>query len=161
SLRTNRLRLPDILPVPMGPPVPETGLGCPVTSPHATGRRSGSTGVEGVEGVVGAATPGGASDEESAVYQGCYVAQGGVLGALGWLRPLRSGQLALEIVCLYALGVTAGTSPSTYSPDQHLTRAQVATMLVRIWQASGRECPSDADMPFVDVAAELHDPQAG
>ncbi|MDE0369331.1 MAG: S-layer homology domain-containing protein [bacterium] len=59
-----------------------------------------------------------------------------------------------SIVCLYALGVTVGTSPSTYSPDQHLTRAQVATMLVRIWQASGRECPSDTDMPFEDVAAD-------
>jgi len=63
--------------------------------------------------------------------------------------PDRSG-----IVCLHALGITVGTSVTTYSPDQHLTRAQAATMLARIWQASGRECPSDADMPFEDVAVD-------
>ena len=61
--------------------------------------------------------------------------------------PDRSG-----VACLYALGVTVGTSATTYAPGDNLTRAQAATMLARIWQASGRECPADARIPFEDVA---------
>jgi len=41
-----------------------------------------------------------------------------------------------SIACLYALGITAGTSATTYSPDDHLTRAQAATFITRLYEAA-------------------------
>ena len=56
------------------------------------------------------------------------------------------------MACLHTVGVVGGTTAATYSPQRAATRAQVATMLARIWRLSGRECPADAPNPFSDVA---------
>ena len=43
------------------------------------------------------------------------------------------------IAVAYAIGMTKGTSDTTFSPDATATRAQAAAMLVRIYEKLGRE----------------------
>ena len=45
-------------------------------------------------------------------------------------------------------GVTAGTSPTTFSPNSKVTRAQVVTFL---WRYEGNPEPTSSDNPFTDV----------
>ncbi|RMH66833.1 MAG: S-layer homology domain-containing protein, partial [Actinomyces sp.] len=59
---------------------------------------------------------------------------------------------AREVDCVYGMGVTTGTSPSTFSPSAVVTREQMAAFLARTWRALGGACPS-GPAPFVDVAA--------
>ena len=61
-------------------------------------------------------------------------------------------QLAADAGCLRGLGVTSGTSAGTFSPERPVTRAQTASLLARVWQLSGRDCPDDGALPFDDVA---------
>ncbi|MEM9466032.1 MAG: S-layer homology domain-containing protein [Actinomycetota bacterium] len=49
---------------------------------------------------------------------------------------------------LAASGITIGTSPTTFSPEDPVTRGQMATFL---WRLCGRQ-PSTATTPFTDVA---------
>jgi len=60
----------------------------------------------------------------------------------------------LDIACIYQLGVTRGTSLTTYSPHDAVTREQMAAFLARLWRAAGWSCPSGGD-PFVDVAGSF------
>lgn len=53
------------------------------------------------------------------------------------------------VVWLYQTGVTVGTSPTTFSPDDVLTRGQIATFLHRI---AGE--PDTGSESFVDVAED-------
>ena len=62
-------------------------------------------------------------------------------------------QLAADAGCLRGVGITAGTTATTFSPGSLVTRAQVASLLVRVWRLSGRDCPDGAPLPFDDVAA--------
>jgi hypothetical protein len=39
-----------------------------------------------------------------------------------------------DVGCLYSLGVTTGTSPTTYSPDDVVTREQMAAFLARLYR---------------------------
>ena len=65
---------------------------------------------------------------------------------------LESSPEAQAIACIYALGITTGTSPTTYSPGANVTRAQMASFLARLYKATtGTEAPI-ADTPFTDVA---------
>jgi Tol biopolymer transport system component/subtilisin-like proprotein convertase family protein len=57
-----------------------------------------------------------------------------------------------DIACIYGLGITTGTSPTTYSPDGLVTREQMAAFLARLWRELGQTCPTDAT-PFTDVSA--------
>lgn len=41
-----------------------------------------------------------------------------------------------DIDCIYGLNITTGTSPTTYSPADNVTREQMAAFLARIWRAS-------------------------
>ena len=63
-------------------------------------------------------------------------------------------QVAADTACLRGLGVTAGTGATTYSPEQPVTRAQAASLLVRVWQLLGHDCPRNRVRPFADVAAD-------
>ena len=38
-----------------------------------------------------------------------------------------------SVQCLRSLGITSGTTATTYSPDSHVTRAQFATLLARLY----------------------------
>ena len=44
--------------------------------------------------------------------------------------------------------ITTGTTPTTFSPDDPVTRGQMATFL---WRYSGSPEPASLDSPFVDV----------
>ena len=46
------------------------------------------------------------------------------------------------------MGVTDGTSPTTFSPDATVTRGQCVTFL---WRAMGKPVPKKAENPFTDV----------
>ena len=50
-------------------------------------------------------------------------------------------------------GITAGTSSTTFSPNQTCTREQVMTFL---WKAKGSPQPADEDNPFLDVRDEKY-----
>ena len=56
-----------------------------------------------------------------------------------------------NVGCIRTLGVTTGTSSSTYSPADFVTREQMAAFLGRLWRASGRTC-SSAATPFTDLS---------
>lgn len=43
---------------------------------------------------------------------------------------------AAGIACLHALGITNGTTATTYSPDQPVTRAQIASLVIRLYDAA-------------------------
>ena len=65
---------------------------------------------------------------------------------------LESSPEAQAIACIYALGITTGTTPTTYSPANNVTRAQMASFLARLYKAvTGTDAPI-ADTPFTDVA---------
>lgn len=55
-----------------------------------------------------------------------------------------------DVDCLFALGVTTGTTDTTYSPADIVNRAQMASFLARLWRATGGDCP-EGEAPFVDV----------
>ena len=58
---------------------------------------------------------------------------------------------AAYILCMKALGLSVGKGGGEYGPDDLLTRAEMATFLVRLWKdVLGRECP-DVGHPFEDV----------
>ena len=52
-----------------------------------------------------------------------------------------------------ALGITTGTTATTFLPSDTVTRAQMATFVTRTWEAAGRECPSSGILFFDDVPA--------
>ena len=60
---------------------------------------------------------------------------------------------AQSIEKVAALGITAGTAATTFSPSDTVTRAQMATFVARTWQAAGRDCPTSGASSFADVAS--------
>ncbi|MEM8746211.1 MAG: S-layer homology domain-containing protein [Actinomycetota bacterium] len=57
-----------------------------------------------------------------------------------------------DVGCIADLGVTTGTSATTYSPGNVVTREQMASFVARLYRAFGLECP-DGGHPFTDVSA--------
>jgi hypothetical protein len=58
-----------------------------------------------------------------------------------------------DIACIFGLAVTGGTSPTTYSPTDYVTRQQMAAFLARIYrEMTGEECSGGTE-PFTDVSA--------
>ncbi len=57
----------------------------------------------------------------------------------------------VDIECLVALGIINGTSPTTFSPDEQITRAQTAALLARMLRRQGQACFTSADV-FADVS---------
>jgi SpoIID/LytB domain protein len=56
-----------------------------------------------------------------------------------------------DINCLAELGITAGTSPTTYEPLGLVSRWQMAIFLVRTAEVLGIELPDGADQGFTDL----------
>jgi len=54
--------------------------------------------------------------------------------------------------CIYNLGVTTGTSPTTYSPSGNVTREQMAAFIARLYRAI-TETGCSAIPPFIDVSS--------
>ena len=64
---------------------------------------------------------------------------------------LESSPEAQAVACIYALGITTGTTPTTYSPGANVNRAQMASFLARFYKATtGTDAPI-TDTPFTDV----------
>lgn len=56
-----------------------------------------------------------------------------------------------HILCMRALGLSVGLADGAYGPKRELTRAQMASFIVRLWRdVLGRACP-EVDTPFTDV----------
>jgi S-layer homology domain len=71
---------------------------------------------------------------------------------LGPFTDVRAGSFARgDIQLLLDLGITKGTSATTYGPSEPVTREQMAAFLARLWRALGETCPSGAS-PFTDVS---------
>jgi hypothetical protein len=56
-----------------------------------------------------------------------------------------------DISCIYGLGLTNGTSPTTFGTDQFVTREQMAAFLARLARLFGTDVPG-ATHPFTDVS---------
>ncbi|MEQ8840745.1 MAG: S-layer homology domain-containing protein [Acidimicrobiales bacterium] len=61
------------------------------------------------------------------------------------------------IGCIYGLGVTTGTSPTTYSPGDPVRREQMAAFLDRLWQAIREQTAPIVDVPFTDMPGNYAD----
>ena len=58
---------------------------------------------------------------------------------------------AAYILCMKALGLSGGKGDGTYGPDDRLSRAQMASFMIRLWRdVLGGTCPAGAH-PFEDV----------
>jgi secreted trypsin-like serine protease len=59
---------------------------------------------------------------------------------------------ATDISCIYSLGVTTGTSDTTFSPGDRVTRAQMAAFIARLYRTiTGNEC-GPGPTPFTDIS---------
>lgn len=47
---------------------------------------------------------------------------------------------AAAIACLFGLGITEGTGPTTYEPSGYLKASQISRFLLRLWQLLGYDC---------------------
>ena len=56
------------------------------------------------------------------------------------------------VACIYELKVTTGTTPTTYSPADDVTRAQMAAFLSRLHTAITGDTAPVVDTPFIDIA---------
>ena len=57
-----------------------------------------------------------------------------------------------DIARIFGLGITTGTTPTTYSPDNPVIRGHMALFLTRLYkQATGSDAPT-ADTPFTDIS---------
>ncbi|MEO0495602.1 MAG: S-layer homology domain-containing protein, partial [Actinomycetota bacterium] len=61
------------------------------------------------------------------------------------------------IACIYGLGVTTGTSATTYDPNGRVTRMQMAAFLDRLWTAIRLEQAPTPESPFVDLPGNWAD----
>ena len=59
------------------------------------------------------------------------------------------------VACIYNLGITGGTSLSTYSPDAPVTRAQMAAFLSSLYTAVVGKPARVVEHPFVDVGGSF------
>jgi outer membrane protein assembly factor BamB len=60
------------------------------------------------------------------------------------------------IDCVASWGVTSGRTATTYGPAAAVTRAQMATFLANLLEASGRALPDPGSTRFVDTAGSPH-----
>ena len=58
------------------------------------------------------------------------------------------------VACIFLLGITTGTTPTTFSPNEYVTREQMASFMARIYQAvTGSEAPV-VSTPFTDMPSD-------
>ena len=66
---------------------------------------------------------------------------------------LRSSFAHDAVACIYGLGITVGTTATTYGPAANVTRAQMAVFLSRLHTAvTGTSAPVVDPLPFTDTA---------
>ncbi|MCY4495494.1 MAG: S-layer homology domain-containing protein, partial [Acidimicrobiaceae bacterium] len=57
-----------------------------------------------------------------------------------------------DVACIFTLGVTTGTSNTTYSPKDPVTREQMAAFLARLYASLNGAPAESATTPFTDIA---------
>lgn len=79
-------------------------------------------------------------------------------GSSGFTDLALAGVHANNVECLKASGVTAGTSATTYSPQQNVSRAQMATFIANmIDRANALDAPGGTAIPDLPTAAASTD----
>ncbi len=68
---------------------------------------------------------------------------------------ISSSFAADDITRLYGLGITTGTSDTTYSPTEFVTREQVAAMLARMYAAVSGSAADAVLTGFVDISSSF------
>lgn len=63
-------------------------------------------------------------------------------------------ELQDTIAKIYGLKITAGTSATTFSPDQLVNRAQMATFLSNLYKAVSGDYAPETETPFTDIGNE-------
>ncbi|MCY4368122.1 MAG: S-layer homology domain-containing protein [bacterium] len=81
------------------------------------------------------------------------------VGSVEQFNDVRAGDYgASYVLCMRALGLSAGTGDGSYGPERELSRGQLASFLVRLWQdVLGNQCPTGASS-FEDVFGSVHRP---
>lgn len=97
--------------------------------------------------VPASATPGTADD--LATYSACPA---GSAPASNFSDVSASSFAKSAIDCIKMFGVTQGTSATTYSPGDGVTRWQMALFLIRAARPAGITVPAAADQGFTDIA---------
>jgi rRNA maturation protein Nop10 len=65
-----------------------------------------------------------------------------------------SQEIGDAIACVYKLGITVGTSPTTFSPEEKVTRWQMAIFLARVLDAAGITMSGGSvDPSFTDTSS--------
>lgn len=80
------------------------------------------------------------------------------VGATEQFTDVKASDYAAQyILCMRALELAVGTGGGDYSPDRELNRAEMATLLVRLWQdVLGRDC-LEGETPFTDIDGNTHE----
>jgi Tol biopolymer transport system component len=78
-------------------------------------------------------------------------------GSTGFTDVPTSSFAAADIACIFGLGITTGTTPTTYTPTGNVTREQMAAFIARLWRSLGNTCPTGptgfTDIPTSSFAA--------
>ena len=84
-------------------------------------------------------------------------------GSVSQFSDVEAGDYGAQyILCMRALGLSVGRADGSYGPEMELSRAQVASFLVRLWSdALEQRCPGGVETPFVDVAGNAHEDSIG
>ena len=134
------------------PPRPTTPAAPPPPPPPPDDGTDGPDG--GPDGPDGGTDEPGGTDGPDGGTDGTDGPDGGTDGPPEFTDVDEDSVHAESIKKVAALGITTGTTPTTFSPDQDVSRAQLATFAARAWKSAGRTCPADASSSFDDVAAD-------
>ncbi|MDE0600509.1 MAG: S-layer homology domain-containing protein [bacterium] len=75
-----------------------------------------------------------------------------IIPSAGFVDVPRVDPIAADIDCIFYYGITEGTSSTTYSPDDPVTREQMALFLARLAGLVGIGVHDGVDTPFEDIA---------
>lgn len=81
----------------------------------------------------------------------------GTIPASGFADVAASSAHRFAIDCVAWWSITEGTSATTYGPKRSVTRAQMASLMVRLIEASGRTLPRDSSDAFPDDEGSVHE----
>ena len=81
------------------------------------------------------------------------------VGSVPQFSDIEAGDYGADYIrCMRALRLSRGRGDGSYGAGLELTRAQMASFLVRLWQdVLGKGCPQGVETPFVDVAGNTHE----
>lgn len=75
-------------------------------------------------------------------------------GPMPFLDVVSTSFAYRDVICIFGLQITTGTSPTAYSPKETVSREQMAAFVARLWRALGGTCP-EGGHPFLDVGSSF------